>query len=141
VTTPRSVEFDKNILLIVDNNVLVVVGDNSSNRSIVLFWDGLRLDARLDLTGQEVVNKLANMLFSELSALLEGEFLVLGCVLDSEGGPFADFEVQVLCMLAKSLCVDRCNVNLSLVLCSDRLECLCQFFTLLGSFSENVGEG
>lgn len=141
VTTPGGVKLDQNILLIVDNNVLIVVCNNGSHRSIVLFGYGLRLDARLNLTSQEIVNKLANMLLGELSALLERELLILGCVLNGESGPFTDFEVQILCMLTKSLCVDGGNVDLSLMLCGNGLECLCQFFTLLRSFSEDVGEG
>jgi len=123
VATPRSVELHKNILFVVYDNVLVVVGDNGNNRSIVLLRNWLRLNARLDLTSKKVIDEFGNVLFTKLGALLERKLLVLGCILNGKGRPFADLKVQVLSVLSEGLGVNSRNVNLSLVLCGNGLEC------------------
>jgi hypothetical protein len=140
VTAPGSVELDQNILVGVHDNLIVVLCNNNSNGSIVLLRDRLGLDAGLDLAGNKVVKELGNLLCGEVSAL-EGELLVLLGVLDGEGGPLANLEVEVTGVLTEGLGVDGSKVDLALVLLGDRLEGGGKSLTLLGSLGEDVGEG
>lgn len=61
--------------------------------------------------------------------------------MDSERRPLADLEVKVLTVLTEGFGVDSSNVDLTLVLLSDRLECLDQSLALLDSLGENVRKG
>jgi hypothetical protein len=106
VTTPRCVVLNKNILLVVDDDILVVMGDDDSNGVVILLGNRLRLDARLNLASDEVLDELGDGLLVDLGALIKRELLVLGGILDGKSGPLADFEVEVLCVLAKCLCID-----------------------------------
>jgi hypothetical protein len=144
VSAPGGVEFNKNVLLVVDHEVLVALGDDDSGTGLLLLGDGLALDAGLDLAGDEVVNERADSLLADVlgSTLLGvGELLVLGDVLDGERGPGADLEVQVAGVLAESGSVDGSEVDLSAVLLGDRLEVGGERLTLLGGLGEDVGEG
>jgi hypothetical protein len=144
VSAPGGVEFNKNVLLVVDHEVLVALGDDDSGTGLLLLGDGLALDAGLDLAGDEVVNERADSLLADVlgSTLLGvGELLVLGDVLDGECGPGADLEVQVAGVLAESGSVDGSEVDLSAVLLGDRLEVGGERLTLLGGLGEDVGEG
>jgi hypothetical protein len=144
VSAPRGVELDENILLVVDDEVLVALGDDHGGTGLLLLGDGLALDAGLDLAGDKVLNERADSLFGDVlgSALLGvGELLVLGDVLDGERGPGADLEVQVAGVLAESGSVDGSEVDLSAVLLGDRLEVSGESLTLLGGLGEDVGEG
>jgi hypothetical protein len=144
VSAPGGVEFNKNVLLVVDHEVLVALGDDDSGTGLLLLGDGLALDAGLDLAGDEVVNERADSLLADVlgSTLLGvGELLVLGDVLDGERGPAADLEVEVAGMLPESGSVDGSEVDLSAVLLGDRLEVGGERLTLLGGLGEDVGEG
>jgi hypothetical protein len=144
VSAPRGVELNENVLLVVDDKVLVALGDDHSGTRLLLLGDGLALDAGLDLAGDKVVNERADSLLGDVldSALLGvGELLVLGNVLDGERGPGADLEVQVAGVLAESGSVDGSEVDLSAVLLGDRLEVSGERLTLLGGLGEDVGEG
>jgi hypothetical protein len=144
VSAPRGVELNENVLLVVDDKVLVALGDDHSGTRLLLLGDGLALDAGLDLAGDKVVNERADSLLGDVldSALLGvGELLVLGNVLDGERGPGADLEVQVAGVLAESGSVDGSEVDLSAVLLGDRLEVGGERLTLLGGLGEDVGEG
>jgi hypothetical protein len=144
VSAPGGVEFNKNVLLVVDHEVLVALGDDDSGTGLLLLGDGLALDAGLDLAGDEVVNERADSLLADVlgSTLLGvGELLVLGDVLDGERGPAADLEVEVAGVLAESGSVDGSEVDLSAVLLGDRLEVGGERLTLLGGLGEDVGEG
>jgi hypothetical protein len=140
VSAPWGVELNKNILGIVKNNLLVVVGNNHGNGTVLLLWDRLRLDAWLDLARVELLNEFANLLGSNGLAVLVGEFLVLDGVLDGKGGPFANLEVQVSSMLTKSLGVNGCEVDLAMVLLGEGLEVLGEALALLLGLGEDVGE-
>ena len=144
VSAPRGVELNENVLLVVDDEVLVALGDDHSGTGLLLLGDGLALDAGLDLAGDEVVNERADSLLADVlgSTLLGvGELLVLGDVLDGERGPGADLEVQVAGVLAESGSVDGSEVDLSAVLLGDGLEVSGESLTLLGGLGEDVGEG
>jgi len=138
VTTPRGVELDKDILLRVHDNVLVVLCDNGGDGAIVLLGDWLALDAGLNLAGDKVIEELGNGLLGNIAG--EGELLVLLGVLDGKGGPLADLEVQVAGVLAESLCINGGKVNLTLDLLGNRLERFGEGLALFRSFGEDVSE-
>ena len=62
VTAPGGVEFKKNILLIVQNDVLVVERHNGLDGALLLLWDRLRLDAGFNLAVNEVLDECANVI-------------------------------------------------------------------------------
>lgn len=140
MTAPRGVEFDQDILGVIHDNVLVVMGDDNGHRAILALWNRLRLDAGVDLSSDKVVNKLAYVLLGQLLALVERKLLVLGDFLDGERGPLAEFEVQVATVLSEGLGVDGREVDLALVLFGDWLQFLGEGLALLGGFGEDVGK-
>lgn len=140
VTAPGGVELNQDILVGVHDNLVVVLGNNDGDGAVVLLGDGVGLDAGVDLAGNERVKELSNLLLGEVSAL-EGELLVLLGVLNGEGGPLANLEVEVTSVLAECLGVNSSKVDLALVLLGDRLEGGGKSLTLLGSLGEDVGEG
>lgn len=140
VTAPWCVELEKNILVVVKDEVVVVVGNDNGDRALLLLWDGLGLDAGLDLSGNEVINKLANVLSGNLLGLLVGELLVLVRLLDGEGGPLANLEVEVAGVLAEGLGVDGSEVDHALVFGSDGFKFLSKLLALLRSLSKDVSE-
>ena len=141
MTAPGGVELKKNIVLIFQNDLLVVVGHNDLNRALLLFWNRLRLDTGVDLAVHKGLNECANIIVSKLLVLVKGKLLVLDSLLDSEGGPFAVFEVQVASVCAEGLSVDRSEADDSLVFLCQGFEFSGQISALLRSFSEDVGEG
>lgn len=144
VAAPRSVELEEDVLLVVDDEVLVALGDDDGGRALLLFGDGLALDAGLDLALDVVRDERADGLSADVldAALLgEGELLVLLDVLDSEGGPSANLKVKVATVLAESGGVDGSEVDLAAVLLSDGLEVLGERLALLRGLGEDVGEG
>lgn len=144
VTAPGGVELEEDILLVVDDEVLVALGDDDGGTGLLLLGDGLALDAGLDLALDELLNERADGLGGDVlgGALLgEGVLLVLGDVLDGESGPGADLEVQVAGVLAEGGSVDGSEVDLAAVLLGNGLKVSGERLTLLGSLGEDVGEG
>ena len=115
MSTPRSVEFNENILLVVKYDIFICVRHNHSHRPVILFGNGLGFDARLHVAVDVILDELADMLLID-RASGEWEFLVLASVLDGKGGPLADLEVQVASVRAECLGVDGGEVDLALVL-------------------------
>lgn len=127
MTTPRRIEFDKNVLIVVHHELLVVLCHDDCYRSLLLVWNRLALDARLKLASNEVCHERANALLTEclnVALLEEGELEILRDVLNRKRRPFADFEVEVAGVLAKGLGIDGREVDGALV--------------LLGNGSENL---
>lgn len=144
VTAPGGVELEEDVLLVVDDEVLVALGDDDGGTGLLLLGDGLALDAGLNLALDELLNERADSLGGDVlgGALLgEGVLLVLGDVLDGKGGPGADLEVQVAGVLAEGGSVDGSEVDLAAVLLGNGLEVGGERLTLLGGLGEDVGEG
>ena len=87
----------------------------------MLLRNGLRLDAGLDLTVEIVSHKLANILFGDLLALIEREFLVLDCFLNRKCRPCANFQVEISSMGAESFRINSSKADFALVLLRKRL--------------------
>ena len=82
-------------MIILQNNLFVVVGYDDLYWTFLLFWDGLRLDARIDLAINKVLNERANIFNCKLLVLIEGELLILDGLLNGECGPLIDLQVQI----------------------------------------------
>ena len=140
VTAPRGVELEKDIVLVVQNNLFVVIGHNDLNRAFLLLWNRLGLDAGGDLAVHKVLDECADIVMCKLLLLVERKLLVLDGLLDGESWPFAIFEVQVASMCAESLGVNCGEADDTLVLLCQRLEFSGQLSALLWSFREYVGQ-
>lgn len=115
MAAPWCVEFEEYVVLIVDDDVFVIVGNDHLDVTFLLLGDGLRFDAGLHLAVNELLDECGHVVVGELLALVEGEFLVLHGFLDGEGGPFVDFEVQVAGVGAEVFGVDGCEAEGSFV--------------------------
>lgn len=140
MTAPGCIEFYENVVLIVDDYVLVIVSHDNLDWTFLLFGNGLRFDARVDLAINEVLDEGANIIVGELLALVKGEFLVLHSLLNSESGPLVHLEVQVTGVSAKRFGVNSREAERSLVLLCQWLESLSQLSALLWRLGEDVGE-
>jgi len=140
VTAPWCIELEEDILLVIENLSLVVVGNDDGDGTILVLRNGLRLDGRLDLAGNKVINELGDASKVDLLGLVIGVLGVLANVLDSEGGPLANLKVQVTTVLAESLSINGSEVDDTLVLLSEGLELLGEAGALLLGLSEDVGE-
>ncbi len=138
VAAPWGVELDQDVLVLVHDDVVVVVRHNHMYGPVLLLRNGLGLDAWLDLAVDEVLDELANLLRGELLLLIERELLVLDRLLDGEGGPLVNLEVQVAGMGAKRLRVDDCEVDGTLVFLCDVFQRRGELRTLLRGLGEDV---
>ncbi|KAH4295492.1 hypothetical protein HBI01_156720 [Parastagonospora nodorum] len=125
--------------LLVDSGNLVgaVVLDELDK---VLDGPRARVVDRLDLAGEEVLDKSANVLLGDLLVLVVGELLVLVGALDGESGPGASLEVKVSSVLAERLGVDGGEVDGTLVLEGEGLQLLGEVVALLLGLGEDVGQ-
>jgi len=137
---PRSIEFNEDILLVIKNNLVVVVGNNDGDWAVLVLWGWLRLDAWLEGSRCELLNKFADLLGCDLLGLVEWVFLVLAGVLNGKCGPLANLEVQVCGVLTERLGVNGSEVDLSTVLLSNGLDFLGEFLALILSLSEEIGK-
>lgn len=138
VAAPWGVELDQDVLVLVHDDVVVVVRHNHMYGPVLLLWNRLGLDAWLDLAVDKVLDELANLLHGELLLLVERELLVLDRLLDGEGRPLVNLEVQVAGMGAKRLRVDDCEVDGTLVFLCDIFQRLGELRALLRSLGEYV---
>ena len=114
---------------------------NHLDAALLRLRDRFALDTRRDLAVNKVLHESTNLIMRDLFALVEGEFLVLDSLLDSEGGPFVGFEVQVARVGSKGLGVDGGDVELAFVFLGDGLEFFGEGSALFFRFRENVAQG
>lgn len=114
VSAPRSVELDEDILVLVHDDLLVGVGDDDGDWAVIRLWDGLGLDTRSNVTGDDTLNELGDVLLGELLLLVEGVLLVGNSVLDGEGRELLRDKVEVGSVSTKGLGVDGSEVDLAL---------------------------
>lgn len=122
MATPWSVEFNEDVLVVIYDNVLVVFGNNNLNGTILGLGNRLRLDARLNLAVNKILNEFSNLFCGEFLGLIKGKLLVLDGFLDSKSWEFFGIQVEVASVSAKSLGVNGSKVNLTLELDCQRLE-------------------
>lgn len=141
MTTPWRIEFQKDILVVVEDNIFVVVRNDDSNGTLLLLWNRLRFDTRFNLAIDKGLDEIADVLLRKLLGLVEWEFLILDSLLNGEGRPLANFEVEVAGVGTKSFGVNGCEVDCTFVLLGKGLEGGGEFCTLFRSFGEDVGKG
>ena len=112
--------------------------DNNLDATLLRLRDRFALDTGRDLAVNKVLHESTNLIVRDLLALIEGELLVLDGLLDSEGGPLVDFEIQVAGVGAKCLCVDGGEIDLAFVLLGDGLEFFGEGGALFFCFREDV---
>ena len=138
VSTPRGVVFNENILLVIKNNILVGTGDDDRNWALLGLGNRLRLDARLNLAFNNLLDELANILSLQLLLLVIRVLGVLHGVLNGERRELLRVEVKVASVGAEHLGVNSGNVDGSPVLLCDRLEFLDKLLALLLGFGKYV---
>lgn len=138
MSAPGSVEFDEDILLVINDNLLVVAAHNHGNGAFLGLGDRLGLDARLYLAVQDVLDELADLLGVKLLGLVIGELGVLGGLLDGEGRELLGLKVQVAGVGAEELRIKGDDVDGPTVLLSDGAEFFSELLTLLSGLSEDV---
>ena len=111
---------------------------NNLNATLLRLRDRFALDTRGDFAINKVLHESANLIMRDLFALVKGEFLVLDGLLDREGGPLVDFEVQVAGVGAKGLGVDGGDVELAFVLLGNGFEFFGEGSALFFCFCEDV---
>ena len=124
MTTPWGVEFKENIIVVIHHDVFVVVCHDNLDRAFLFLWDGLRLDAGFNLAVEELLNEGADVLLGDLLLLVKGEFLILDNFLNGEGGPFTILQIEILRVGTESFCVNRSEVDLTLVFLGKGLQSL-----------------
>lgn len=141
MSTPRGIEFDENVLLVVIDKLIVVLSNENSDGTVLGLGNGLGLDARLNLALEDVVDECSNGLLGDLLILIEGILLAVVDVLDSESGELITDEVEVIGVRAESLSVDGSDIDLALVLLGDRPEHSSELIALFLGLGEQVGKG
>lgn len=116
MTAPWCVKFEEDVVLIIDDYVFVIMGDNDLDVAFLLLGNRLRLDTGLHLAINEILDECTNIIGGELLALVKGEFLVLHGLLNGESGPLVNFEVQITSVSAERLGVNGREAERSLVL-------------------------
>ena len=84
---PWSIEFDKDILLVVKDDIFVRMSDDDDDRAFLSLGDRFTLDAGFHSTIEITSNKLLNILRGNVFGLIVWEFLVLCNVLNSKSRP------------------------------------------------------
>lgn len=141
MSTPRGIELNENVLLVIVDKLIVVLSNENSDGTVLALGDGLGLDARLNLALKDVVDKCSNGLLGDLLVLIEGILLAVVDVLDSESGELITDEVEVVGMRTESLSVDGSDIDLALVLLGDRPEHSSELIALFLGLGEQVGKG
>jgi hypothetical protein len=140
VSTPRGVEFEENILVVIDDKILVGVSHHDCDGSFLGFRNRLRLDAGLNLAIKNILDELPDVFGIDFLGLVVRVLGVLLRILDSESGECLRVKVEVSGMGTEHLSINCGDVNGSLVLFSNGLEFLGVLITLLLSLSEDVRE-
>ena len=138
MSTPGCVEFKKDILVFIKDNVLVGVRHDNSDWAFLGLGNRLRLDARLRLAIKNILDKFTNVLGLELLVLVIGVLGMLLGVLDGKGREFLRVQVEVSSVGAEQLSIDCGDVDSALVFLGNRLEVLGKLIALLLGFGENV---
>ena len=95
MSTPGCVEFKKDILLFIKDNVLVGMRHDNSDWAFLGLGNRLRLNAGLRLAIKNVLDKFTNVLGLELLVLVIGVLGMLLGVLDGKGREFLRVQVEV----------------------------------------------
>jgi hypothetical protein len=141
VTAPGSVELKEDILIIVDDDLLVVAAHDNGDGALLGLGNGLRLDARVNLSVKDVLNELADILGVNLLGLIVRVLGILAGILDRESRELLGLKVEVSCVGAEELGIEGDNVNSSAVLLSDGTEISGKLLPLLRCLGKDISQG
>lgn len=116
VSAPWGIEFNKNILFVVDDKLIIIVRHNNLDGAFLLFGDWLGLDAWLNFAVDKVLDKFSNVLQSDLLGLVIRKLQVLHSFLNRKGGKFIGFKVEVSGVGTEGFGVNDSKVYFTLVL-------------------------
>lgn len=140
VTAPGGIELKENVLVVVHNNILVVLGDDDVDRAGLRGGDLLRLDAWGDLASSKVADELLDGSLADLLGLVEGELGVLGSFLDGESRPLL-LEVEVGSVGTEGGSINGGKVDLALELLGNVGDSLNELLlVLVALLNEEVGK-
>lgn len=94
---PWSIEFDENIFLVIENDIVIGVSDNNGNGTLLFLGNGFTLDAGLQFATYKTSHKFLDIFMGDLFRLIKWVFLIVDNILDSKSGP---------CLLAKQSAID-----------------------------------
>ena len=140
MAAPGCVEFQENVLVLVDD-LLVVMRHDDLHAAFLFLGDRLALHAGRDLAVDKVLNESADVVMRDLLALVEGEFLVFDGFLDGKSGPLVGLKVEITCMRTKGLGIDGGEIDLAFVLLGDGLQGLGERFTLFWGLRKDIAKG
>lgn len=140
VAAPGSVKLGKDILGLITVDIVPIVGDKLINRTLG-GGDGLRLDARSNLTGDILLDKVLDSLSGGFAR--QGELSLVGKVLDHKRGPRVTGEVERLAVVNKLDSINVNKVDRTLELFGKRLELLDKLLTgrTLVRVGKKIGDG
>ena len=122
MSAPWSVELDKDILGVVVDNLVELLGNEDNNGLILSLRDGCALDGRLERSINELLYEWSNSPGGEGDALVEGVLELLGDILDDECGPFALEEVHGFAVLGELDGINPDKVDFALERLGETLE-------------------
>jgi len=85
---PRSIEFDEDILGVVEDNVVVGVCNDNGDWAFLFLRDGFALDTRFHGSIEVTGDKGLNIGSRDVLRLVIGKFLILLNILDGKRRPF-----------------------------------------------------
>lgn len=138
VAAPRGIVLNKNVFVILDHKILVVVANNDRDRSLLCLRNRLGLDAGLNLSIENALDERADVLSIDFLGLVKRVLGVLRRVLDGERWELLGVKVEGSGVSTKRFGIDRGDVNCSPVLLGNRSELLCELLSLLFRLRENV---
>lgn len=142
VTTPWSVEFNKDILLVVEDNFLEVVANKVEDGVALCGGNRLALQLRFEFAVDVLDNPVFNNLGSEFRRLIQGVLELLLEVLDDKGGPFGFRNVESLGVITKFDGVNPDKVDLGFIFGSDWLDLGDEFLLCVKArINKEVGKG
>ncbi len=118
---PCGIEFDKDILGVIENDLFKVLSDEDVHGLVLLSRNRLALELRLDFAIKILMNPFADTFSGNFLALVIRILELFLKILDDECGPFGFTEVESLCVITKLNSINPNEIDLRLVLGSNGL--------------------
>lgn len=138
MSTPRCIEHQKNILIIVYYDVFISMGHDNGHRSNLFFRNRLRFNAWFNFFIKDILNELRDIFFGYLFALVIWKLLVSDGVLDSECRKDLWIKIKITSMVTKCVCIDRGNINEPFESSRNRLKKGCKGSAFFRGFGKNI---
>lgn len=141
VTAPGGIEFDEDILGVIEDNVLESFANNRVDTLVLGFRDRLALERRLEFASEVLFNPLRCEFGGNVFTLVERVLQLFAEVLNNEGRPLGLDEVKSATVVTELDGIDPNKVHLELELLGNGAESLDMLVLVLRSgIKEEVGE-